>query len=57
MRFVPENAVTMCDECHDEEYIGSFHHLYGSECNSLDQFIDYYEEETGYAFDYSLLII
>lgn len=57
LRFALENAITMCKHCHDEEFIGSFHEVYGTRNNTLDQFIDFYEKETGFEFDYKLLVV
>lgn len=56
LRFALENGVTLCTECHDEDYIGSFHDIYGVRGNTLEQFIEFYENKTGIIFDYSLLV-
>ena len=54
-RFDVENAATMCDVCHDSEFSGSFHDTYGDYDNNLEQFIEFYEERTGYEFSEDLL--
>lgn len=47
-RFEIDNGLTMCKECHNPIYQGSFHHTYGTRNNNLDQLREYF---TGISWD------
>ena len=35
------NAITLCPECHDIQYEGSYHNVYGNKESTIDKFIEY----------------
>lgn len=43
LRFDIANAVTLCNECHNPSVKGSFHHMYGTRNNTLEQLQEYFD--------------
>lgn len=41
LRLEVENGITLCNQCHNPSIIGSFHNVYGTKNNTLDQLIEY----------------
>jgi hypothetical protein len=41
LRFDLNNGITLCDQCHDTRYDGSFHNIYGTRHNTKEQLIEY----------------
>jgi 5-methylcytosine-specific restriction endonuclease McrA len=42
-RFDIDNAIVLCSECHDIQYNGSFHNIYGNGNNTPEQIYEYIE--------------
>ena len=38
------NGITMCTNCHKPNILGSFHNIYGTRNNNLEQLIEYYNK-------------
>jgi len=43
LRFMPENGITLCRNCHDPSMAGSFHNIYGTRDNTPEQLTEYLE--------------
>lgn len=43
-RFDINNAITLCNKCHNPNQIGSFHHMYGTHDNNREQLEEYIQK-------------
>ena len=49
LRFDISNRITLCENCHSPNKIGSFHNMYGTMHNTKDQFIEFLTNYKTYA--------
>lgn len=49
-----DNGVTLCNFCHDAEYEGSFHSIYGTRNNTENQWLDFIKKKTKASIDFDV---
>lgn len=47
MRYDVNNGITLCIDCHDSSKDGSFHNLYGTHNNTIEQLREYILNKSG----------